>query len=193
MKKRTNSGEKSVVDNRALLQHFNLSRNKSLQTLETTAESITGAGSTAPAFLRTVLSTVTSPAPLDVVIVYRDYDFGYIENCLYCRPDPACFRHRSRENRALDILRRKHQLRVFHAMRKVRDFRLVLCADVFDCVVEHAIQALGLTANAWEMDRWGLDCLYKPLIISERRAPRTRASDNCAGWLRGHPGIASAL
>ncbi|KAF9780999.1 hypothetical protein BJ322DRAFT_291114 [Thelephora terrestris] len=53
---------------------FDLSRNKSLRTLETTAQSITRAGGSAPEFLKTVLSSVASPGMLDVVITYHDCD-----------------------------------------------------------------------------------------------------------------------
>lgn len=53
--------------------HFGLSQNKSLQTLEITAESMVAVDA-APSFLSTALSTITSPLPPDIVIIYQDID-----------------------------------------------------------------------------------------------------------------------
>jgi hypothetical protein len=59
-------------------QHFNLSRKKSLRTLETTSASITGAGDgAASGFLKSVLATIAPTLPLDVVIASGNYDLGY--------------------------------------------------------------------------------------------------------------------
>lgn len=175
-----------------MLQHFNISRNKSLRTLETTAQSITVAGDNASNFLRTILSTITSPAPFDVVIVYRDVDLGGIpSHCWRCEPDPVCFRHYGwYKGNIVDAPRYKQHLIVFREMHKAwQDFRLVLCADVFDCMVEHGIQTLEDIVDAG-----GLDYLfYKPLIICERRTPRTRVEDYQAGWSATCLGTASAL
>ena len=182
------------MDNQALLQHFDLSRNRSLRTLETTAESVNAASSTASDFFKTVLST-TPPAPLDVVIVYREFDLGSIwGSCWFTDgSNPICFYHKPRWDTSNDVPRYKRHFRLFREMHKVRDFRLVLCADVFDCLVEHAIQTLEHTLIAREVNG-GLDYfINKPLVISERRTPRTRPTDCNTGWSATWPGIFSAL
>jgi hypothetical protein len=187
--KGTNLDEDFAGDNQASLQRFNLSQNKSLRTLETTAESITSARSTASNFLTTVLSTVASPVFLDVVIVYCDSDLDASPGCSYCRPDPVCF-CRPRPELVVHAPRYLRQFRTFHEMHKTRDFRLVLCADVFDCIVERAIQRLKHIVDV----NGGLDyLLHKPLIISERRTPRTRITDSSTGRFWYSPKTASAL
>jgi hypothetical protein len=176
-------------DDQDSLQYFNLSQNRSLRTLETTAESITAARSTASNFLTTVLSTVTSPVLLDVVIVYGDFDLDASPSCSNCRPDPVCFCC-WRSQAVVDAPRYKWQFGVFREMHEARDFRLVLCADVFEYTVDHAIRRLKRIVKA----NGGLGyLLHKPLIISERRAPRTRISDSITGWSGKSPNTASAL
>jgi hypothetical protein len=75
------------------------------------------------------------------------------------------------------------QFRAFREMYTVRDFRLVLCADVPNCVVERAIQILEDNVKAEKL-KGGLGYLYEPLIISERRTLRTRPTDYNVGSMR---------
>ena len=170
--------------------NFNLSQNKSLRTFETTAHSIRNARDKASGFLKTVLSSITSPAPLDVVIVYCAFDLGHISHDLFCtEPGPPHFRHCSmRIAASICPEDRQQQFKVLREMQSVRDFRLVLCADVFDCIVEPAIRELEY---AVKKERGPDYLLRKPLVISERRTPRTRCSDWSAGW--SLPVYASAL
>lgn len=142
-----------TVDNRALLQDSDLSRNSSLRTLETTAESINVVDDTASDFFRTVLSTVTSTVALDVVIVYREFDLGGTAFCwLGCESDPVCFRHNTQKERETDALHYERQFKVFREMHDARDFRLVLCADVFECMVEHAVETLRHAVSTREVN-----------------------------------------
>ena len=53
---------------------FDLSRNPSFRMLETTARSIASAGDTTSDFFKTILSTVTSPLPLNLLINYDIYE-----------------------------------------------------------------------------------------------------------------------
>jgi len=157
-----------------LLQHLNLSQNKYLRTLEITAESIVAANDTASDFLKTVLSSVASPVPVDVVIIYRSRDLGGRQFCIFCDPGAICLHH---QPQLLERLARSHQqqLGMFHEMYNAWDFRLVLCADVPDCMVEHSIAMLEDIAEAAQLP-------HKPLITSERRTLRTRSTDHNVGW-----------
>ena len=142
------------------------------------AESISAVEDTASNFLGTVLSTVTSPTPIDVVIVYQDVDLGGVRGCwLGCNSGPACPRHDSREGRDDDTMRYKQQFRVFREIHNARDFHLVLCADVSDSIVERAMQTLERFVDAREVNG-GLDyLLYKPLVMFERRTLHIHRED----------------
>ena len=171
-------------------RHFNLSRNKSLRTLETTASSIATAGDSASGFLKTVLSTIKSPLPLDVVITYEDLNFDY-------RACPWTGFVRARPTftdwGSANTIHQLEPFKVFGEMYRVRAFRLVLCADVMDCIMERAIQVLKSVVEV-EMANGGLDYLLsEPRVISEIRSPRTRPSDDSVGWTGRHSIRASAL
>ena len=78
-------------------------------------------------------------------------------------------------------------------MHSARAFRLVLCVDVFDCMVEDGLEKLGRAVKA-EKVTGGLDYLSEePLIIFERRSLRTRFVDQSAGWSVTRAIHASAL
>ena len=92
-----------------------------------------------------------------------------------------------------DPLRHQQRFQIFHKMYMEREFRLVLCADVLDCIVECVVQSLERIVKA-EMARGGLDYLLcGPLIISEIRSPRTRPCDAHAGGTGTEAIHASAL
>ena len=163
-----------------MLREFNLSRNKSLRTLETTAESIKQAGDTASFLLKTVLFSITSPTPLDLVIIYRNTDLDGIQ-----------YNSRGFERVSIDNswseetdYEVRQQLRMLRKIQAVRGFRLVLCADVSDCMVEYAVEKLKRIVKVEKVTR-GLGHLpYKPLIIAERRTIHTRSSDTRVGSLK---------
>ena len=89
------------------------------------------------------------------------------------------------------VARFRHQFKVFGEMHSARNFRLVLCVDAFDCMVEGSIEMLERVAKA-EGAVGGFGRLQKPLIISERRTLRTCYMDYNTGWSRGGV-LASAL
>jgi len=166
------------VNNEAVRRDFNLSRNVSLQTLETTAASIANAGDTASGFLKAVLSTITSPLPLNLVITYRDFDVG-----LYLCSWDRRFSGEKRVERAhlkeiaQNILDHPRRFVVFSEMHRVREFRLVLCADVLDCIAERATRTLECILEA-ERIKGGLDYLLcEPLVISRVGLPRAHLSN----------------
>ena len=132
--KRRNCSEQSIADNHTLLPRFHLPQNRFLRTLETTAESINVAGDSVFDFLKTVPSSVTSPGPLDVII-YRDDDLAHPPPCWEC--DFEALRLHLCSQKIIDrfALYHQRQLRVFCEMHSVRDFRLVLCADISESSV----------------------------------------------------------
>ena len=84
------------------------------------------------------------------------------------------------------VRRHQQQLRMFHEMYNAWDFRLVLCADVSDGMMEQAIEMLEEIAEMVQLPR-------EPLIVSERRTLRTRSADRNAGFSGQCPVDASAL
>jgi len=174
--RRTSSSSRSIENGDLVCRHFDLSRNKSLRTLETTAESMVCVGAD-PSFLRTVLSTITSPLPLDIVIVYQCHDVDYML-WWWEKPFPTVEFLGGTEETDASHRQRFKQL---HEMYMAREFRPVLCADAIDCAVEHVIQALESVVET-EKVKGGLDYLLRePLIVSETRSPRTRLRDDYAG------------
>jgi len=190
---RVNSRTQFVADNGALLRDFNLSQNKSLRTLETTGGSIHAADA-ASDFLITVLSSIISPARVDFVIIYRDREV--IANRLHrlpCELGRTCFcRFRSPmpTNHAKGF--QLSQIEVLQVVQNMRKFRLVLCADVSDNLVDYTIGSLEHIVNV-ETKKGGLDRLCRPLVISERRMLRTRPRDYAVGWSKTLGIVASAL
>ena len=181
-----------IANDHALLQHFNLSQNRFLHTLEITAESIDHAGDSAPDFFKTVLSSVTFPGLLDVVIIYGDFNFNSPHR-KWCDSEPIRSRHNPEWIRELYTKYHKRQLRVLRKMHSVRDFRLVLCADIPNDIAEHIIVETPECIAKAERVKEGLDYLCRPLIIFERRILRTRPTDYHVGYQRGWPIPASAL
>ena len=191
----TDPRQRFTVNSQVSFQYFNLSRSKSLRTLGTTVRSIICAGDTAPSSLRTVLSTVTSPMFLDVVIVYHDGDLDrWAPDCYGpSRVGHTCFFVPLPEEIAAYALRYQQTFKVFREMHEASKFRLVLCADVSDPVVEYTVEMLERYLEAERMEG-GLDYLRcEPLIVSEVRAPRTRAQDDRAGISMECSVLASAL
>lgn len=171
-----------------MFQQFNLSRIKSLRTLETTAESVTTAGNTALRSFRTILSTVTSPILLDLTIVYWDSDIDGVGHYPLAREQ-----EQEKEYRTACALRHQHRFEVLREMHKARGFQLVLCADVFGHIETCATKMLKRLVNA-ERARGGWDyLLHERLIIAERRTPRARYNDRRPGWEGRYPVSASAL
>ena len=163
------------MNNQAVGEHFDLSRNKSLRTLETTSASITAAGDAASSFLKAVLTTVAPALPLDVVIAYGNRDVGYfVSDC----PKGVLPRQ---EKGGDSALRHAGQFKVFREMYMAREFRLILCADVHDWIVERAVRVLERIVDT-EKKNWRLDYLpCEPLIISEVRSLCTLRGCNPVG------------
>ena len=63
----------------------------------------------------------------------------------------------------------------------MRDFRLILCADAFDCIWGKAIHILEHIVREEEVNGGLNHPIRKPVIISERRTPRARKTDDRVG------------
>ena len=153
------------------LLDFGLSRNKSLRTFEVTARSIISRrkprapNPTTLRFLRTVLSTIASPSFVEVVIIYLSYDFGGV--VFHCRPR-VC-KDVTPAEREKEASWHRGLFKVFRKMYAIRDFQLVLCVDVWDCVGEHA-KGLLKEAVAVEKAKNGFDYLpLEPLVVYSPR------------------------
>ena len=140
-------------------------------------ESIEVAGNISSGFLKTVLSSVASSTPLDVVIIYQHFCGLQLE----LNPKPVCFHYTSQEMLDGDGWYYRRQLEMFRDMYKTREFRLVLCVDTSDSMVEHGLEILGHLIEAGKV-MGGLFHLYEPLVIVERRVHLARRNDFCPGW-----------
>ena len=145
---------------------FNLSQNKSLRTLETTIKTITFSEDAA-GFLKTVLSTAAPSLLLDVVIIYKEAEFGY-------RWDQENTGPLSADKKAGIVKQHLEWFKVLREMYSVRNFRLVLCADVIELVEKHAMGILERVVEV-EESNGGLRCFKHGVsIICDKRTPQIR-------------------
>ena len=125
---------------------LDLSRNESLRTFEVAARSLVDKYGTCVAdpatlsFLRTALSTITSSTFSEVVAFYRDRDFCGLRP--HQRHTQNIYQEMTPDQRATEASWHYALFEVFREMHTVVDFQLVLCADVWDCVGEYAVEAL---------------------------------------------------
>ena len=186
------SKDLSTVSDHALGQTFNLSRNKSLRTLETTALSIFLADNTesefkylkASQFLKAVFSSISSPGPLDFVVIYHDLYSEDMPTRAHCKEERSkqefCRRH-GKLGLKMEEYHFEPQVQVFRKMHSVRDFRLVLCVDAAECTLEQSICIMEKIFKA-QKAKGGFDFLLcEPLIICERRVIRTSPRDFIVG------------
>lgn len=179
-----------IEDSQAVRRHFDLSQNKSLRTLKTTAASIIYAGDTASDFLKTVLSTVTSPLPIDIVITYQDTD---VDLTVWPWERPYRVRSSLPEQMAENGIHHQERFRVFSEMYRVRKFRLVLCANVLYFIAERAMRVLEGIVEV-ERRKGRLDYLpCKPVITSEIRSPSKNILQGDVGFSGGNPIYSNAL
>ena len=141
------------------LWDFDLSHNKSLQTLEVSARSVEvtlsgGSLDAASMLLQYALSTIQSPVFFQVVVFYCDRDL--------CGPQPVRFSYW-----APSASQYHGQFEVFREARKVRDFRLVLCANVPDPVRERSVRVLK-RAVAAEKAKNGFDDFFPAPSVTYR-------------------------
>ena len=131
------------------LLSFDPSRHKSLRTLKFPAPCAPVAARDEPpdiasSLLKHVISTIAPPTPLEVVVVYRDYDIG-VEAPQYPTQPPV--RSMSPADTGDETLWHGRQFEVFREIHEVRGFRLVLCVNVRDCVGEYLIRRLKAASD----------------------------------------------
>ena len=139
-----------------------------------------GSPDTASSLLTHVLSTITSPVFSEVTACYRDYNFCGVQGCVqasWLQPQSRPpFRVMSQAERAKEASHHRKRFEVFHKMHKVRDFQLVLCADVWDRVGEYSVRMLRRVV-ADEKARGGFgQPLSEPLVTYRPRG-------SCPHWL----------
>jgi len=152
---------------RSSLQDFDLSRNKSLRTIRVMASSIDhtlidGSLDTTSMLLKHALSTSTSPAYLDIVVIYVECNLLGINP----RGDPdQPLREMSEADREKEALWRNRRFKVLREVHKVRGFQLVLCAEVWDPVGGYSVRMLeGVVAD--ERAKGGFDDFrLEPFVI----------------------------
>jgi len=153
-------------------QDFDLSRNISLRTFEITARYTT---LDVASNLNHALSTIVSPVFPEVVVFYRDYDFWGVDYPEMGGPPTFSYTH---EARGRDLQRTRFQ--AFQEMHKARDFKLVLCADVWHCIWEHSVGELKWALAAEKAEGGFGNFSSEPLVIHNPRESRCFPGEGCS-------------
>lgn len=108
--------------------------------------------------LKHVLPTITSTAFSELTIIYHDEGFPFT----FCeQPHPHIRLHIDRKewdpkNRTV--------FEMFREMRQIRNFKLVLCADVSGPIVEYAVRQLELAIETGWVGEGSDDILSRPVV-----------------------------
>jgi len=117
---------------------------------------------TALGFLKYVLSTITSSAFFQIIVIYHNQDFNGIKPR---GSDWPPFRELSEAERAEEASRHGQKFEMLRELYKIRDFQLVLSASVSGCVAEYATQMLE-EAVAEEKAKNGFDDHFpEPVVL----------------------------
>jgi hypothetical protein len=149
------------------LKDFDLSRNKSLQTLRVQANftdhaSSDGLPDPTSGFLKHVLSTITSSEFSVIIIIYRDCHFRGIE---FDSSRRAFFRELSQAERVEEVARHRRWFGAFREAHKVRGSKLGLCVCTRGSVGEEPVRILE-EAIAEEKAEGGFnDFLFNPYAV----------------------------
>jgi len=168
----------------SFIRDFDLSRNKFLRALEVMGRGFIyslrqiGSSDTATGPFAYALSTIASPAFTEVIAFYRDYVFFGMEYPFLVYSD---FRRLSPGQIAEEVgVLFDERFKVFREMRKVRDFRLVLCAYSWDGVGEHMVRALRRAVEAEKVKRGFDDTFPEPSVIHSPRGSCYRGMESYA-------------
>ena len=92
------------------------------------------------AFLKHILSTITSSAFSEVVVIYGDHDFNGVG--AWSSDKPPFHQELSRTERVGEITWDHWKFEMWHEVYTVRVFQLVLCASIWGCVGEYPVRML---------------------------------------------------
>ena len=125
-----------------------------------------GYPSTIVSNLKNPLSTITSPVFSDVIVIFKDKDVPLM-NYRQCGPfTPVRF---PPYIEAAEASKRHRTFRMLHDLHKVRDFKLVLCANVWGYFEDCAVRELGrIVATEW-WKAGGGNPSPEPLVTSRPR------------------------
>ena len=157
---------------------FDLSRNKFLRTLEITARYTI---LTTASNLNYALSTIKSLVFSKVIVFYRDYDFMGVDYSSGPRP---IFGWSSPYHREMGASNQRMRLPAFREMYKVREFELVLCADVWHRLRGHTMRELNRAVAAERAERGFDDLPSEPLVTYSPRLSLRVLSET---WSHGAP------
>ena len=124
-----------------------------------------GSLDTASSLLKYALSTITSPSFSEVVVRFQWCDFCAVES--WRNPDRPPLHEVSQDDREAEALRHHRRFEVLREVYKVRDFRLVLNATVWDPVGEYSVRMLK-EAVAEEKAKGGFDDLLSEPSVTYR-------------------------
>ena len=124
------------------------------------------------------LSTITSPVFSEVIVSYRAFDFRGAKSPWSDQPLcpflPAEI--------AMEASWHEQLFEMFRTMHKVRDFQLVLCADVWDGARGYTVRLLKQAVAAEEAGR-GFDGIFpEPPVICSLRGFRQEIMDLRDGY-----------
>ena len=148
---------------RSSLLDFDLSRNKSLRTLEVDARSVVCGQRSFASELRTILSTITSPGFSEVIVFYWECDFGGTR--FDSDHTPNLWKKMTPAQRAEEASWHRAVFEGIREMYAVRDFRLVLTVEVWDRLGEYAVGVVK-QAVATEKAENRLDYLSSEPVVA---------------------------
>lgn len=125
-------------------------------------ELATGTLETASKVLKHALSTIRSPEFSRVTAIYQESDFYRIEP--WGTSKWPHLRDISQEEKAEEALRHCRRFELLREMRKVRDFELVLHADVWGPVGEDTVRMLEEAVAAEKAKKGFDDFSSEPLV-----------------------------
>lgn len=114
---------------------------------------------------------------LDVVVIYQDIYPDIKSLHVHRERDPFCGGRRWISELEMDGHRFRQHIKLFREMYSVRGFRLILCVDAMECMVERSMQTLEGIVKV-EKEKGEFDFLLcEPVIVCERRVLRTHRRD----------------
>jgi len=116
--------------------------------------------------LRHAFSTITSPLFAEVIVLFENNDFASMGYRL-CGPPAPC---PLLEPYFAEVeANRRKVFEVLHEMHGIRNFKLVLCADVWGYLVERAVRQLNWAVAKQWVERESDSLSPRPLVTSSPR------------------------